>query len=200
MKKLLAIALMLMATSAFAQTDTDVNGIGLYFDQNATINCNMTQAPGTFPALYLIATNLNTNGISGWECALRISPEPMMTTVTLNFSALNVLAYPLFNVGIPAIGGAGVGDPTIVLATVMVFYGGGAMNFGIGPCIPASLDGTGPVFAAGDNPGNLQFLHQSSNVPWVGWDYTYCVATINGTLCPVGNEEGSWGSVKALYQ
>jgi len=68
-KMIIALAVVALATSAFAQIDPDANGIGFYFDDSAMENCATTVAPFSPINGYLIATNIDqTSGISGFEC------------------------------------------------------------------------------------------------------------------------------------
>lgn len=200
MKKLLVLGMMLVATSAFAVVDPDPNGFGIYFDQTADNNCLTVPAPYVTVTAYLCATNLTTNGISGWECSIRTMPEtlPAGLTVTLMHGALNVLAHPLYNVGIPAVGGVS-GNP-VVLASLSTFYLGGQIDFAVGPCTPSSFGGTSAGFAAGDDVGLLVPFVPAADDPFPGYEYTYRVASVNGATCPVANETSSWGNVKALYE
>jgi hypothetical protein len=200
MKKLLVLALMLVAANAFAVVDPDPNGIGIYFDQTADNNCLLSAPQYSTVTAYLCVTNLTTNGISGWEASIRTNPAtlPAGLTVTLFHGALNVLAPPLYNVGIPAVGGV-AGNP-VVLASFSTFYLGGPIEYAVGPCTPSSFGGLSAGFAAGDDPGLLTPLTPSCDLPFPGFDNTFLVASVAGASCPVATETNSWGNVKALYE
>jgi len=204
MKKLVVIALMLVAANAFAAPiDPATNGVGVYFDMLATQQC-ASPAPYAMTNAYLLATRVGSHGLGGWEMGLSTVPAtlPAGLTVTLANNALNVLAHPNYNVGIPIAGGVlPNADGVILLATLSTFYLGGPIEFYIGACDPASRPG-GPVFAQGDDPGVLNYLVPASNLnagllttpgPWR-------VAAINGSTCPVATTNDSWTNVKALYQ
>jgi len=205
MKKLVVIAMMLAAASAFAApVDPGNNGIGIYFDTAAQSQCSQA-APYANVSAYLLATNLPATGISGWEMAITTNPAslPAGMNVTLANGALNVLSAPNYNVGIPTVGGvAPDANGVVVLATISTFYLGGPVEFFIGACgVSPSLPG-GPVFAQGDNPGILRYLVPASNLNAGGLSTPgpWRVAAINGGTCPVATTNDSWGSVKNLYQ
>lgn len=201
MKKLLVLALVLVAASAFAQTDPGLNGVGVYFDSAAISNCNTTAVPGFTPlTAYVVATRIDPAalGIQGWEMSIQVVGAPMPPAYTYSGIASNVLTPPMFNVGIAA--PIGVGQTAIVLATMSYVYFGTAITMGIGPCTPASLEGLGPVYVAGVDVGDKRYLYPSSNVLMAGYPSTYIVASVMGATCPVADVPSSWSNVKSLYQ
>jgi len=219
MKRTLTYLAAIVLTLSLASTAGAVNGIGFFLDEAATTNCTTTATPYSTVTLYLVARDIGTPGVglSGWECSVVTDPAtlPAGVTVTLRYGALNVLAYPEFNVGLPAVGGTGPGS-TFVLATLSTFYLGGPIKFGVGPIATTSFpaitfrddghpEATGG-YAQGDNPGELHRLFPTSNVP-SGVAATYWTSYVNvvGETCPNGEgpiptEGNSWGGVKALYQ
>jgi hypothetical protein len=173
------------------------NSIGFFMDEAATVNCTSTAAPYSNLTVYLVARDIGTPtvGLSGWECAVVTDPAtlPAGITVTLRYGALNVLAYPQFNVGLPAIGGTGPGS-SFVLASLSTFYLGGPIKFGVGPTTPSSFppdfQGDGhpeatPGYAQGDNPGLMHRLFPISSVP-SGSSAAYWTCYVNavGEPCP----------------
>jgi len=216
MKRTLTYLAAIVLTLSLASTAGAVNGLGFFLDEAATINCSSTAAPYSNLTIYLVARDIGTPGVglSGWECSVLTDPAtlPAGVTTTLRYGALNVLAYPQFNVGLPAVGGTGPGS-TFVVAELSTFYLGGAIKFGIGPATPSSFppdfQGDGhpeatPGYAQGDNPGLLHRLFPTSNVP-SGTAETYwtCYVNVVDEPCPgspIPTEGNTWGGVKALYQ
>jgi len=198
MKKLLVLALMLVAASAFAQADVEPNGIGFYFDENGDSNFLPTAAPYTLVNAYLLATRLTeSSGLSGWEAEIVVTPTPAVPpSYTVNGGGINVLTAPIFQVGL---GAALPYAPAIKLLTVGVLNFGTPFSFAVGPCTPSSFGGLRPGFAAGNDPGKLVGLTPSANVPLPGREYFYTVASFINPG-PVAVDNDSWGSVKNLYQ
>lgn len=203
MKKLLVLlAVLALAAPAMAGIDPGTNGIGVYFDLGANVNCG-APAPYALLPMYLIATNINeTSGISGWETHVYFEPTPGagVTYAYAGVGAVNPLTAPDFQVGMG--GGPLPYSPAVLLLTMSTFYLGGPLMIGVGPIIsaPPSFSPPSPGYAAGNAPDRLIKLTPSSNVPIPGSNFGYWVAGANAGNCPVPNEETSWGGVKALYQ
>ena len=197
MKKWILLTLMLIASSAFAQLDPNPNGVGVYFDQGAMQNCLMDPPLYSQVTAYVIATNISTPGILGWQCSLRTVPAvlPGGIGVTAGCTMTDVLPDMSCTFG----SRVGLNDPTIILATLTVLFTGGAIDFAIGPHSVPWLPDT-PCFRAGNNFNTVLPLNASSSVPYPGYDNTFIVASINGALCPVPTEPVSWGCLKALYE
>jgi hypothetical protein len=200
MKKLVTLALLLVAASAFAApTDPAVDGIGIYFDTNGTSNCSTASAYTNVTA-YVLATNISeSSGVSGWEAEITTNPAtfPAGINFTILGGGLNVLTAPNFQVGLA---NALPYAPAISLLSISTFYLGGPIQFGIGPCTPTSFPARpGPGFAKGSDPGVLKPLTPAASDAVAGKPYFYWVAGVN-TTCPVATENDSWGSVKNLYQ
>jgi len=198
MKKLLVLALVLVAASAFAQTDPEPNGIGFYFDEAGTSNYLASAAPYTIVNAYLLATRITqSGGLSGWEAEVAVIPAPAVApSYTLNNNGLNVLTPPVFQVGMAV---ALPFAPVIKLMTVGVLNFGTPFSLAIGPCTPSSFEGKYPGYADGVNPGILIGLTPSADVPVPGRPNFFTVASFMQTA-PVATVPGSWSSVKNLYQ
>ncbi|MHB8079971.1 MAG: hypothetical protein ACYDIE_12035 [Candidatus Krumholzibacteriia bacterium] len=199
MKKLLVLALVLVAANAFAQTDPDPNGIGFYWDEGGVSNYLASAAPYSSLNIYLLATRLTeSSGLSGWEAEVAITPAPSFPpTYTVNNAGLNVLTAPNFQVGMA---NALPYAPAMKLLTITLLNFGTPFSFAVGPCTPTSFPNTNsPGYAAGNDPGVLVPLTASCDVPLAGRPYFYTVATFMQTP-PVATEPGSWSSVKNLYQ
>jgi len=205
MKKLLVLALVLVAANAFAQSDPGLNGIGFYFDEGGVSNYLPTQAPYTMINCYLLATRITeSSGLLGWEAEVAVIPAPgLAPTYTMNAGMSNLLSAPIFLVGmanpLPF-------APAMKLLTVSVLNFGTPFSLAVGPCNPSSFGRypyadvpIGPGYAAGNDLGKLIRLTPSSNVPVPGRAYFYTTAAFMQTA-PVAIENDSWGSVKSLYQ
>ncbi len=213
MKRTLSFLAVALLALSLASPALATDGIGVFRDEAATQNC-ATGVPVGILTLYVVARDIHTPdvGLAGWECAFQSDPVLPMVTVNLRYNALNVLAYPNFNVGLPAVGGTGPGS-TFVVADFVTFYQGGPLKIGIGPCTPTSFEPdyivgdthpeATPGYAQGDDPGFLWRLYPTSFVP-TGTEAFYWVCYINvDEPCPgspVPAVQDSWGSVKSLYQ
>jgi hypothetical protein len=204
MKKLLVLlAVLALAAPAMAGIDPGPNGIGVYFDLGANINCAQP-APYALLNMYLIATNITeSSGISGWETHVYFNPVPGagVTYTYAGVGAVNPLTAPDFQVGMG--GGPLPYSPAVLMLTMSTFYLGGPLSIGLGPITtaPTSFPLTrSPGYAAGNDPSKLVALKCSSNWPWLSVPNAFLVAGANAGDCPVPTEDTSWGGVKALYQ
>jgi hypothetical protein len=196
MRKWVALFVAALMTSgvAAAQIDQMPDGVGIYFDPGATINCTTTSAPFAPVAGYLIATNITTDaGISGWEASVQIVGNLVAPAWVVAGGGTNFLTAPNFAVGVGTVAPLPY-SPAIVLATVNAFVMAPAdmITFFVRPIPTPSIPGH-PVYAAGNNEFDLRPLGQSTG----GADFP--VAAINGD-CPVPNESSTWGELKALFR
>ena len=202
-KAILTLMLLSLATVAFAQVDPAENGIGLYFDMDATEVCLTTAAPFTPISAYLLATNITEeSGISGWEMEVLIDgPLVAAAWELIGIQPLNVFTAPVFAVGL---GEHGLANPIVnnvvhlATLTAYVLAPTDQVSFGIKPHCSSSWNPPAPGYAAGNNAGNLvPFL-----VSGGGFDaLENPVAQINTDECSVvSNDDVSFGSVKALYR
>ncbi len=191
---LLSLASLLCAGAAFAQADTMVDGIGIYFDPGATVNCLNTSAPFQSVTAYLTATNISADsGISGWECTVVLMGNLLAPSWTVAGGGTNFLTAPQFAVGVGTINPLPY-SPAIVLATLTAFVQNltDVVDLYVRPAPQPSIPGW-PVYAVGNNEFDLRTLGQVTGGP------DYPVASINGD-CPVPNTSNSWGQVKSLFQ
>jgi hypothetical protein len=217
MKKLLIVAAVLALSVAPALAnpiDAGNNGLGVFFDTGATINC-ATPTPYTTLTGYLIAYNLTapSGGLSAFEATLCINPTTFAAGLTLDGGAgfINALTPPVFFCGIsPARSGQ-----TIILVTISTFYLGGPIQFGVGPSVPSSFNGMAAGYADAIDPGILVPFVPSCATPWTlpiwkgsntderlpanGPANSFLVASVP---CPgpVATENSTWGGVKDLYK
>jgi hypothetical protein len=195
MKKILVtLAIVCLAGTAMAQVDPDPDGIGMYFDLDATQYClDYTGGP---VSVYLVLTNASEpTGISGWECHVTytVPAGDFETGWVLPAGSLNVSTAPDFVVGLAA---PAPWAPAILLGTYgILVFATGSMEWYVGPADTPSIPGV-PVYAAGDNPGNLIPLQMVSGSPDLP------VAQLN-IGCPgdvIGTQQETFGSVKAMFK
>lgn len=174
MKKLLVLALALVASSALAQ-----DGLGIYFDPDGTDRTNLTPTPGTFINTYLVAKDISRpDGISAWECEIVSdgleSPEDVIYTFSNPAAAINVLAPPLFAVGLAPILPTA---PSVYLLKIRLYYTGGIVKLGIGPATPSSF-GTAPGYVNGSATALTPFTPVSDLDPVPARPNYYYVLTL----------------------
>ena len=208
MKKMLLLALaILISTSAFAHYDPAENGIGLYFDMEATEVCMTTATPFEEITAYLLATNISEeSGISGWEMEVLVDgPLTAAAWELIGIQPLNVFAAPRFAVGLGEHGLANpIVDNVVHLATLTAYVLAPTdqVSFGIRELEGYSSwsDPVSPGYAAGDDAGDLVRFQVSGGVS-PGGVFDLPVAQINIDPCGVvSNEDVSFGSVKALFR
>jgi hypothetical protein len=193
MKKLLVLAVALLATSALAQIDPDVDMMGIYFDTGATVICGEL-ALYTPTNIYVCITNASSAaGISGWEASVEITPPlGIPPTYTLPAGALNVSTAPDFVVGLST---PMPWQPSIPVLTITVTaLNADPVYFALDGAWVSSFGGF-PGYAAGDDPGDLRSCGFSAGGPGV------CAIANMGPDCGViATEDATWGSVKTLYR
>ena len=197
MKKLLVLGLMLVATSAFAQTDPGPNGIGFYWDEVGIHNELYSAPPYTLLNAYLLATRTTQSaGMASWEAEVAVIPAPAYPPIyTLNNGGLNVLTAPIFRVGMANVLPYA---PVMKLLTVSILNFGTPFYLAVGPCTPSSFGGLRPGYADGADPGLLIGLTPSCSIPVPGRPYFCIVGWFMHSIS--ATEDDSWGRVKHLYQ
>jgi hypothetical protein len=199
MKKLVVLLLVsLMATSAFAVLDPDVNGVGMYFDTNADVNA-LEIGPGLQFQVYVMITNPEFD-VSGIEFGYNVITTPGSESSYFRLSEV----FPAGAINIGQNANAFLGDYVIGLAdpvpaspaVVMVTWTcmtlvPMAVEFYVTPSSIPSLPGDPvPAYEAG---GFILPLQQSSGGPDAP------VACVN-SCTPVAVEGASFGSVKSLFR
>jgi len=144
-----------LVTTVAAQ-DQDI--IGIYFDQDGTINeADVALEPNT---IYLCVLNASQgSGISGWECNVSWTGGYTILNWDIRSNGINVSVAPDFAVGLPS---PLPWQPSIVLMEIVVgsFYEGDSefyLHPNSAPSIPGSM-----AYAAGSDPGILVPLNWSS--------------------------------------
>ncbi len=194
------IALVLMITAvltgnAFAQLDPDDDGIGVYFDPCACVNC-LTLDAGEHLGYLVITHPTSPMGVLGWECKMWAEGPAFITSVELLGNAVDVgtreneyivgLADPLYNP---------YSFPAIVVAMVNVFITDTTepINFYIDGVYFPSHESGQPAYLDGSDNTIIKPLQQSTGGP------DFPVATINGE-CAVATESTTIDGIKALYR
>jgi hypothetical protein len=174
---------------AFAQLDPANDGIGVYFDTEASIH-RITLLEGEHHAYLAITNPTDPSGISGWECRVDTDGPLFVLDWGVLGLAINASTPPSFTVGLA--------DPLpfapriILMDMVFMLTSLEEASFYIRPIFNASLEGV-PAYASGADPAVLSPLSQSTGGPEIP------VAVINGDA-PVATEDATWGGVKNLYR
>ncbi len=175
---LLLLALPLLAPAA-AGVEPGQDILGIYFDTAAGGDAVATTEAPQLVTGYLILRNASAvAGVSGWECAVELQGEGVLTMGWELAAGYNFADPPSFLVGI------GTFDrlpwaPAIVLATgsFLVTSPAGHGRFYLHPHDPPSLPDTpAPIYAAGNDETDLRPLG------WPRGDRALPVAAINPAL------------------
>lgn len=204
MKKLvvlLGVASLLVAGGAAAQIDPDLDMLGFYFDEQATIFCTDVALNGQ-QNVYLCITNPSDIGappnnytVSGWECSYTatlpagvfVLSETLLGDGPTNFSS----GENDFIVGLST---PFTWSPVVVVLQLLVgVFGPGQIDFTLHPAENSSFDPPAPGYASGDDPNTLIPLGYSAGGEVV-------CAVINGDCNVTASEDQTWGAVKSLYK
>jgi len=199
MKKFVtAVCLLVLVASAgsvFAQLDPDEDGIGVYFDPCACVNC-VPMEPGPQQG-YVVITHPTAQraGVGGWEAQIWVEGPAVITNTTYQGNSLNFLTPPDYLVGIAVPLYNPFMYPAVVVATIdfQILDTSGPVDFYINGIYKHSLPDRVPAYLDGDDYNIIIALQQPTGGP------TIPVATINGD-CAVPSESASWGEVKSLYR
>ena len=189
---ILALTLLALAAPASAQVDGDPDGIGIYFDQAATlVTADFAETDFEVQA-YLVLTHPSLTGVlTGWSAYVGANPDDTATASVFGVPAAGenlAVTIPgdtalLFEVSVDPAAAYPV-DGTTVLAHLTLQ--------------PWTADAPIPLFVW--TPGGYAVdgeeataMHPSSGDPDAP------VAVINGAA-PVPGVPTSWGDVRALYR
>jgi len=188
------LALLILVSGANAQLDPDNDGIGVYFDPCACVNC-ISMDVGLQRAFLVITHPTSPQGVGGWECKMWMEGPAYMTNVDLQGQEINMGTPPEYIVGTvepqinpftyPAIVVAVIDFLITTTADPITFWIDGTRFHSLPERVPAYLDGS-------DN-NIIKELKQATG----GRDFP--VATVNGD-CAVATETETWGGVKALFR
>ena len=188
--------LVFTTASAWAQLDPDDDGIGIYFDPCACVNC-VPMEPGPQQG-YIVITHPTAQqaGVGGWEAKIWTEGPGVITGVTFQGQAINFanrqdefivgIAVPLYN---PFM------YPAVVVATIdfLLLESSEPLQWYIDGIYFHSLPEKVPAYLDGDDYNIIIELQQPTGGP------TIPVATINGA-CAVPTTEASWGGVESLFR
>ena len=187
----------LLAGGAFAQLDPDDDGIGVYFDPCACVNC-LTLDEG-FHTGYLVITHpTSPMGVGGWEA--KVWAEGPVNVIGWQFvgDAINAGLRPdEYVVGIP------IGEPlynpymfpavVVAIITMQVLDTTQPINWYVDGIHFSSHESGQPCYLDGSDHNIVKPLQQCTGGP------EFPVATINGE-CAVAVESTTFDAVKALYR
>lgn len=182
--------LLLAGGAANAQVDPGENGIGVYFDEQASQNCTTVGGIQMVDAWLMLTRATATGGVQAFECRLEVPDNLLLASSQYAVQAYNMLSAPEYLVGFTS---PLPWAPIIVLAQLqfLTLDTEPAYLF-LGPIERPSVPGQ-MVYVAPDDVGAKVPMIWSTGGPG------YPVASINGD-CAVPAEHESWGGVKALYR
>ncbi len=197
MKKfaLVLFAILVVASSAFAQLDPDDDGIGLYFDPCACVNC-LPLDVGFHTAFLVITHPTSPGGVGGWEAEFTTVGPAAVTSFALEGNAVNAATRPNeYIVGCTEPLYNPYTYPAIVVAILEIYIENtdSPVNFYIDGIYYHTMDDKVPAYIDGGDYNIAKPLQQSTGGP------DFPVATVNGE-CAVDVDTESWGGVKALYR
>jgi hypothetical protein len=192
------LAGVVFAAGASAQVDPYPDGLGLYYDEGATL-MSADLAVGETAHLYLVATRLSATGvISGWFSEVFFAVQsganvPLTSGIrgdgingwiedpwgpgTVGFDVVFATPFPVTENTVLADVELAVTDPAPIAV-----YGMG--TFGI----LRELDGGGDHYVTPH--------HRYDPMP----PHTFYMACVNCAYPPVGTEGRTWGQVKGIYR
>lgn len=197
MKKIALVIFLatLLTGNAFAQLDPDDDGIGVYFDPCACVNC-LTLDQGEHLGYVVITHPTSPSGVGGWEAAIWAEGPAFITEWELLGNAINAATRENeFIVGLGEPLANPYSFPAVVVAILHLLIVDTAepVNFYIDGVYFHSLPEQVPAYLDGDDYNIIKALQQSTGGPM------YPVATINGE-CAVATQPATIDGVKALYR
>ncbi|MFO7609444.1 MAG: hypothetical protein R6X35_09655 [Candidatus Krumholzibacteriia bacterium] len=190
------LTLVLAHGYALAQMDPDDDGIGIYFDPCACVNCVPMEVGPQQGYVVITHPTSQQAGVGGWEAKIWTDGPGIITGVTFEGQAFNFgsraheyivgIAVPLYN---PFM------YPAVVVATFDFLLTDDAtpLHWYIDHIYFHSTPEEQPAYLDGADYNIIIPLQQPTGGP------TIPVATINGD-CAVPATEASWGDVKSLYR
>ncbi len=199
MKNVVTVAFLLTLILGFgtavAQLDPDEDGIGVYFDPCACVNC-VPMEPGPQQA-YVVITHPTAQeaGVGGWEAKIWMDGPGVITGTNYVPNSINFLSPPEYLVGIGVPVYNPFTYPAVVVATFdfLLLDDSQPLQWYIDGIYRHSLPERVPCYLDGDDYNIIIKLQQPTGGP------TIPVATINGE-CAVPTTEASWGDVKSLFR
>ena len=199
MKNLVTVAclcaLLIACGTAFAQLDPDEDGIGVYFDPCACVNCVPMEAGPQQGYIVITHPTSQEAGVGGWEAQIWCEGPAVITATLYEGQSINFLNPPDYVVGLGTPLYNPFMYPAVVVATLefLITDTSAPVNFYINGIYKHSLPERVPCYLDGADYNIIIPLQQPTGGPDIP------VATINGA-CAVPTETVSWGEVKSLYR
>ncbi len=153
----------------------DEDFLGLYFDQEATINEVEVTSPGPVSAYLCITEASEPSGVSGWECLVSWTGDFPILAWNIYGQAINIGGPPEFVVGLAT--PLPWAEAIVLMEAVVGVYDEGVCAFYLHPTSSPSIPGH-MAYAARDDPSLLIPLN------WSTGGEQYPVATINSLVEP----------------
>jgi len=197
MKKIALVIFLasLLTGNAFAQLDPDDDGIGVYFDPCACVNC-LELDQGEHLGYVVITHPTSPAGIGGWEAAIWAEGPGYITNWDLLGDSINAAVRPdefIVGLGTPLHNPYSFPAVVVAIINLLIVDTAEPINFYIDGVYFASHESGQPAYLDGDDYNLIKPLQQSTG----GADYP--VATINGE-CAVATESVTIDGIKALYR
>lgn len=190
----LVISSVFLALPVFADPiDPDRDGIGVYFDPCACVNC-VPMEPGVHMG-FVVITHPTSDSVGGWEARVSWDGPAIVGNWEVMGTAVNFLNPPQFYVGI----GTPIYNPFTYPAVIAARFelqltsDAVPVHFYIDGIFEPSLESGQPAYLDGDDYNIIKPLQQPTGGPDIP------VSTINGD-CAVPVEDMTWGSVKSLFR
>ncbi len=196
-----AFALLLtlfIAGGAIAQLDPDDDGIGIYFDPCACVNC--LDLPVGEHLGYLVITHPTSElGVGGWEATITSTGPGVVTEWELLGQAINAASRPnefVVGLGEPVINPYTFPAVVVAILHLYIIDDSAPIEFFIDGIYFHSIpDYDGPAYLDGADYSILKPLQQIQGSPELP------VAIINGDCAGVvATESTSFDNLKALYR
>ena len=97
---LLAVSFALAGGAWATPVDPDPDGVGIYFDQDATINCHFVPIPSMLEAWICLTNASDPAGVHGWECRVEWPEYLFYLGSEINGISINIGIFPDFIVGL----------------------------------------------------------------------------------------------------
>jgi hypothetical protein len=189
------LMVLLLGAQAFAQLDPDDDGIGVYFDPCACVNCLPMDVGQQVGWVVITHPTAQEGGVGGWEAKIWIEGPAVITNTTLYGDATSFLPAPDYYVGCGTPLYNPFTYPAVVVAKFdfMIFDTATPIDWYIDGVYRHSLPERVPAYLDGDDYEIIIPLQQPTGGPDIP------VATINGE-CAVEGEDATWGGVKSLFR
>jgi len=196
-----AFALLLtlfIAGGAFAQLDPDDDGIGIYFDPCACVNC-LDLPTGDHTGYAVITHPTSEMGVAGWEATITSTGPAVVTGWELMGYSINVATRPdefVVGLGEPLVNPYTYPAVVVAMFNMYIVDEGTPIEFFIDGIYFHSIeDYEGPAYVDGGDYATikpLQMIQGSPDLP---------VAIVNGDCSGVvATENTTFDNLKALYR